>query len=136
MPGEISTSAFDYLIQGINAYGETDQIGFRIGHAIIEKLARNDRLQDHLEIMKFICKEFWMALFQKQVDNLKTNHRGIYVVTDNSFRWVSRMNTVDLKYLNLPCGIIRGALFNLGVDSTVTCDVVNQTCTFQIKMKI
>jgi hypothetical protein len=25
--------------------------------------------------MKFLCKDFWQALFKKQVDNLKTNHR-------------------------------------------------------------
>ena len=33
------------------------------------------RFGDHLEVIKFICKEFWAELFQKQVDNLKTNHR-------------------------------------------------------------
>ena len=33
------------------------------------------RLGDTLEIIKFVCKDFWQALFKKQVDNLKTNHR-------------------------------------------------------------
>jgi hypothetical protein len=33
------------------------------------------RLGDTLEVMKFLCKDFWQALFKKQVDNLKTNHR-------------------------------------------------------------
>lgn len=33
------------------------------------------RLGDTLEVIKFICKDFWLAVFKKQVDNLKTNHR-------------------------------------------------------------
>ncbi|KAM4119354.1 hypothetical protein ACJW30_03G052300 [Castanea mollissima] len=32
---------------------------------------------DHLEAIKFICKDFWSELFKKQIDNLKTNHRII-----------------------------------------------------------
>eukprot|EP00976_Prorocentrum_cordatum_P112144 1195485-Prorocentrum_minimum.AAC.3 len=31
------------------------------------------RFSDHLEVIKFICKEFWNELFKKHVDNLKTN---------------------------------------------------------------
>lgn len=33
------------------------------------------RMGDTLEIIKFLCKDFWQAAFRKQVDNLKTNHR-------------------------------------------------------------
>lgn len=33
------------------------------------------RLGDTLEIIKFLCKDFWQVVFKKQVDNLKTNHR-------------------------------------------------------------
>ena len=32
-------------------------------------------------------------MFRKQIDNLKTNHRGVYVLTDNSFKPFSRMST-------------------------------------------
>ena len=33
------------------------------------------RFTDHLDAIKFICKDFWSELFKKQIDNLKTNHR-------------------------------------------------------------
>ena len=36
-----------------------------------------------------------MLVFRKQIDNLKTNHRGVYVLTDNSFRPFSRMSMVS-----------------------------------------
>lgn len=29
----------------------------------------------HLETMKFICKEFFLFIYSKQIDNLRTNHR-------------------------------------------------------------
>jgi len=33
------------------------------------------RFKDDLDIMKFLCKDFWNAVFKKQVDNLRTNHQ-------------------------------------------------------------
>ena len=33
------------------------------------------RFQDTLDTIKFICKDLWMAVWDKQVDNLRTNHR-------------------------------------------------------------
>ena len=35
------------------------------------------------------CKEFWQETFGKRVDNLKTNNRGVYVLTDVAFKWMS-----------------------------------------------
>ena len=33
------------------------------------------RFTDPLDTIKFICKEVWVAVWDKQVDNLRTNHR-------------------------------------------------------------
>lgn len=33
------------------------------------------RMGEPLEVIKFVCKDFWQAVFKKQVDNLRTNHR-------------------------------------------------------------
>lgn len=49
-------------------------------------LDKNPKFVDTLEIMKFICKEFWLKVYHKQIDNLKTNHRGIYLLEDYSFK--------------------------------------------------
>lgn len=32
------------------------------------------RLTDEISVMKYICKEFWISLFTKQIDNLRTNN--------------------------------------------------------------
>jgi hypothetical protein len=33
------------------------------------------RFQDTLDAIKFLCKDLWLIVFRKQIDNLKTNHR-------------------------------------------------------------
>uniref|UniRef100_A0A383WPL0 Trafficking protein particle complex subunit 6B n=1 Tax=Tetradesmus obliquus TaxID=3088 RepID=A0A383WPL0_TETOB len=101
-------------------------VGVRVGRQLAERYSRDKpRLGDTLEVVKFICKDFWLAVFKKQVDNLKTNHRGIYMLQDNNFRWLLRvapaaaptdgsspseqLAAAAAPYLELPCGIIRAA---------------------------
>jgi hypothetical protein len=38
------------------------------------------RFKDDLDVMKYICKEFWTALYKKQIDNLRTNHQVLYII--------------------------------------------------------
>ncbi|KAI8814923.1 NO signaling/Golgi transport ligand-binding domain-containing protein [Cladochytrium replicatum] len=127
------------------AYYMLENMGYRVGVSIVERITWDrPRFADNLEVVKFICKDFWVAIFKKQIDNLKTNHRGVYVLTDNSFRWFLRMSTEGgaaetsrraFPYLAFPCGLIRGALANLGVASVVIAEVTNiPQCTFQIKI--
>lgn len=78
-------------------------MGFRVGQGLIERLMSTNILnvqqlraclkclkllsllsrltrdspsfKDELDIMKFICKDFWTKVFRRQVDNLRTNHQ-------------------------------------------------------------
>ncbi|KAK6915496.1 Transport protein particle (TRAPP) component, partial [Dillenia turbinata] len=122
-----------------------EAIGYQVGHQLSERYTmERPRFSDHLEAIKFICKDFWSELFKKQIDNLKTNHRGTFVLQDNRFRWLSRMSpepsleNVDSQdpsenkaaqatsmHLYFPCGIIRGALSNLGIPCAVSADISN-----------
>ena len=86
-----------------------------------------------------------------QVDNLRTNHRGTFVLKDVNFRWVSKLSSdppapgavpyvsaADLAkdYLYLPCAMIRGALCHLGVECTVTADCTAlPACDFTVNIK-
>lgn len=45
-------------------------------HAYRSFSAGKPRPTTPLEAIKFICKDLWQLLFRKQIDNLKTNHRG------------------------------------------------------------
>lgn len=58
------------------AFYRIERIGFQVGQRLVNKLIVGHRLfTDQLDILKYICKEYWLAIFQKQIDNLKTNHK-------------------------------------------------------------
>ncbi len=98
-----------------------------------------------MDIVKFICKEFWEELFKKKIDKLQTNHRGIFVLSDYRFKWLEKYsqdettdNYLVSKLLNFPCGLLKGAMANLGIAAIVTADPIFSStigCSFNIKIK-
>ncbi|CAA7397870.1 unnamed protein product [Spirodela intermedia] len=139
-----------------------EAIGYQVGLQLSERYTmERPRFTDNLEAIKFICKEFWSELFKKQIDNLKTNHKGTFVLQDNQFRWLTRISidqslespdsaqvgppslAADSQaaqstsmHLYFPCGIIRGALTNLGIPCAVSADISNlPACSFVIRIK-
>ncbi|KAI7741957.1 hypothetical protein M8C21_010214, partial [Ambrosia artemisiifolia] len=151
MAREVSESCMDSLITEIVssycnrfysdkpelAARRIEAIGYQVGHQLCERYTmERPRFSDHLEAIKFLCKDFWSELFKKQIDNLKTNHRGTFVLQDNKFRWLSRVSadtsvesssaaqdTTTSMLLYFPCGIIRGALSTLGIPCAVSADI-------------
>ncbi|KAL4944738.1 hypothetical protein BDV06DRAFT_76245 [Aspergillus oleicola] len=125
------------------AFFRLESLGYRVGQGLAERFSRDrPRFADNLDVIKFLCKDLWTTLFKKQIDNLKTNHRGVYVLTDNSFRPFARMSmsvraeavSMAQAYLWFPCGVIRGALSNLGIHTTVQAETTELPgATFQIK---
>ena len=114
-----------------HCYAKLEFMGFRLGQKLIEKFSKDrDRLKDELEIMKYICKEFWYNVYRKNIDNLRTNHQGVYVLTDSQFRFLRFISTSEQftaechPFLAIPCGIIRGALNNIGITSSVSSEIV------------
>ncbi|KAI0195029.1 BET3 family protein [Astrocystis sublimbata] len=118
-------------------------LGYRVGLGLVERFSRDrPRFTDTLDAIKFICKDVWMLVFKKQVDNLKTNHRGVYVLTDHAFRPLSRMSTDAggqavaraQPFLWFPCGILRGALAAMGISASVQAETSELPgAVFQIK---
>ncbi|KAL8694509.1 MAG: hypothetical protein Q9218_000839 [Villophora microphyllina] len=125
------------------ALRRVDSIGYRVGQGLVERFSRDrPRFNDTLDMIKFLCKDMWTLVFRKQIDNLKTNHRGVYVLTDNSFRPLSRMSMSSSSeaviraqpFLWFPCGVIRGALASMGINATVQAETSElPVATFQIK---
>ena len=156
-----------------------EAMGFQVGSQLVERYARRRaRFLDTLDVVKFLCKEFWTEVFKKQVDNLKTNHRGIFVLHDGHFRWLRLASAAKsmgdgaatmgadaaaadgtagggrgavavhappdrdagskhiAQLLRFPCGLIRGALFALGIDAVVTAEAAAQlpACSFTVKI--
>ncbi|OWZ00324.1 Transmembrane protein [Phytophthora megakarya] len=109
-----------------------EAMGYDVGCRFAERAARDrSRMLEPLDVIKFVCKDFWIAIFKKQIDKLQTNHRGVFVVQDFSFRWLAGISAATeqetremaLLFLVFPCGMIRGALANLGLTAIVNADV-------------
>lgn len=77
-------------------------------------------------------------MFRKQIDNLKTNHRGVFVLTDARFEPLRRASIPKsgggdeeararaAPFLFFPAGVVRGALAGLGIDAVVQAEVAGQ----------
>ncbi len=130
-----------------------ESMGFQVGCQLGERYSKHRaRFDDTLDTVKFLCKEFWTEVFRKQIDNLKTNHRGVFVLYDSKFRWLrlasvekagggqqgqaASQSTATADLLRFPCGLIRGALFTLGIKAAVSADVASAlpACSFTVKI--
>jgi hypothetical protein len=48
-----------------------------------------------VEVIKFICTEFWKYNFNKAIDNLSTNHKGTFILMDEQFAMFGRLSVPD-----------------------------------------
>ncbi|XP_020859375.1 trafficking protein particle complex subunit 6A isoform X4 [Phascolarctos cinereus] len=87
-------------------------MGFRVGQGLAERLPRGALVfREELDTIKFLCRDLWGAVFRKQTDNLRTNH----------------------QFLAFTCGLLRGTLSALGIESSVTASVASlPVCKFQV----
>ncbi len=125
-------------------YFFTKPAGYDIGYRYAELLVRDKPIgTEELDVIKFICKDVWFELFRKNIDKLQMNRKGMFVLSDTNFRWVSRYASNDPatceaaeRLLHFPCGLLRGLLANLGYRTLVTVDFTElPACTFNIKIK-
>ncbi|KAL6944344.1 hypothetical protein ACO0RG_001080 [Hanseniaspora osmophila] len=100
---------------------------------------------DLLSIMKFICRDVWKLLFNKQVDNLKTNHKGTFYLLDKNFEYFKNFavepfskyysneldNTTVLiqPYLEICTGLIKGVLSTLNISGVADKDEI--ICSYE-----
>jgi hypothetical protein len=143
------------------AAAKLERMGYATGYRLCERLAQNKTWNEvavgqdpaaataaqQLEAVKFLCKEVWMQVFNKNMDRLQTNHQGVFVLRDFELSWLTRFpiqtehsRETASHLLAFPCGIVRGCLANLGIPSVVSCDFLADganiaACSFNIKVK-
>lgn len=71
------------------------------------------RFKDELDTMKFICTDFWSSIYKKQIDNLRTNHQGVYVLQDNAFRFLTKISN-SRQYLEMAPKVMKNKLLLRG----------------------
>ncbi|XP_073994448.1 trafficking protein particle complex subunit Trs33 isoform X2 [Rhodnius prolixus] len=120
-----------------------EYFGFTTGFRIVERLTKEwPRFKDELDTVKFMCTDFWTSIYKKPIDNLRTNHQGVYVLQDNAFRFMNKISVgsqyldVAPMYIAYTSGLLRGALANLGINCHVTAEVQSMpTCKFHIQVQ-
>lgn len=134
----------DDVAARVDAYGYA--LGLRLTEVLMYKAPPPSRPEDILDIMKFVCRDVWRCLYGKQMDNLRTNHRGTFVLIDNCQRLMDQLHSADGEfdsyskgkvYMWFPCGVIRGVLLSFGIAAHVTADAMNHPAvTFNIQTSI
>lgn len=120
------------------------KLGIKLNELTLFKLndqfsKNHEELLSLLDIMKFISKDVWKLLFKKQISNLRTNHRGTFVLVDANFKLIENFdlneNTMNMinYYLSYVNGVIKGTLKSFGVDSVVSNEVNFPLVTFNIE---
>lgn len=95
---KMGSKPFDEKEQREAAFQKLDTWGYRVGQGLVERFGGSKsmrrgnpklispvlshrfsrdrpRFTDTLDMIKFLCKDMWILVFRKQIDNLKTNHR-------------------------------------------------------------
>lgn len=143
----VDDSVIDFLhIELVDAMPKRlEEVGYMTGFRYVERLTadmlRFSAQDEELDVMKFICREFWTSIFHKQIDNLRTNRSGQYVLHENKFRFITKISNgkqyIELmpNYIAFTCGLIRGALADFGISATVSGDVTKPpACIFNVQI--
>lgn len=136
LPGKVVIFESEHLSQDevtlrVESYGFAT--GLRLTEVLMYKTAGQlNKIVDILDIMKFVCRDVWKSLFNKQMDNLRTNHRGTFVLIDNDHKLISGLNSAKgipdsmskaRTYLWFSCGLIRGVLLSFGIEAYVAAEI-------------
>lgn len=124
-------------------YHKLEEIGFRVGQSLFESNSNKPtRFKEQLDVIKFLCKDVWQIAFMKHIDNLRTNHKGIYLLQDNSFRAFANMGKSAEEQekakllIAFPCGVIRGGLASAGMVATVKGELAEMpACKFNLEIE-
>ena len=113
------------------ALSDLEHIGFNAGYRLIEKLTREyPKFKDELDLMKFVCKDFWMCVFKKQIDNLRTNHQGVYVLQVNQLlQSVFNLTCFLYYYLILKVNTREKKLIRYIIFVVIICKKVSIGCS-------
>ncbi|SOV21693.1 trafficking protein particle complex subunit 6A, putative [Plasmodium sp. DRC-Itaito] len=120
-------------------------IGKCIGLKLIERmLIYKNEFYDVKDILKFISKDIWYILFNKNSDRIQTQKKGVYIINENDIGFYLQHLLIDNEtnqknnfihyFLILIIGIIKGILKRFKIKAYVTYELNYPQCSFQISI--
>ncbi|KAL4435742.1 hypothetical protein ABPG74_018293 [Tetrahymena malaccensis] len=118
------------------------EVGYKIGRSVIEKITENslDRFKEDVEKnqakglqqIKFISKDFWNYLFQKEVDKANHNLKGTFYLKVFAFTMFEKLSSTESSevqefislWYQVIRGLVAGAMKGLSYPSEVSVDSV------------
>ncbi|EKX42759.1 trafficking protein particle complex subunit 6 [Guillardia theta CCMP2712] len=102
---EVAESSFDLLHHAIvdkisssnrnHPEKDLEMIGYTVGQKLVERYVKEKPiLENDLAVITFLCKDFWTEVYGKQMDKLRTNHKGVFELQDHRFRALLRVSAV------------------------------------------
>ncbi|VDP89975.1 unnamed protein product [Echinostoma caproni] len=77
-----------------------DSIGFTVSQRLIERTTKDhSRFANELDVVKYVCTEFWGSVFHKQVDTLKTNYQASELILVTLFLIVGYVRSFCIRIL-------------------------------------
>ncbi len=120
-----------------------EQLGTRVGAHLVELCTVDTtRFKEPTDAMKYVCKDFWVTCFRKQIDLLRTDNAGMFEMHDKQFRLFQSISATTQyspecrALLHFPCGLLRGALTQLGyapISVVAECTVL-PICKFYVTL--
>lgn len=139
----------------INYIDKLDSIGYNTGIQLAQHYLQyhnNNIIQssESLDKIKYLCKELWLFIYNKTIDKLQTNYKGIYVLHDFNHKLTSHLqygiqqhyvnnnnnnnddilhnhaisNKIDTAlYTTFISSSIRGICYILNINVNVKCDL-------------
>ncbi|CAH8467986.1 unnamed protein product [Schistosoma turkestanicum] len=80
-----------------------ESVGVTVSEKLIVRSAKDHaRFTNELDIVKYVCMEFWSSVYHKQVDTLKTNYQDVYVITVNDFQPLLKFGSIPDDIPEIP----------------------------------
>ncbi|SBT38191.1 trafficking protein particle complex subunit 6A, putative [Plasmodium ovale wallikeri] len=107
------------------------EMGKSIGIRLIERtLIYKNEFTDVKDILKFIGRDVWYILFNKNADKLQTHRKGVYIIVDNDIGMYLKHVLIDNEtnhknsfihcFLTLIIGILKGILSRFKIKGYIT----------------
>ncbi len=123
-----------------------ENFGFQCGQKILLLTSLTHRVlfKESIDYIKHIAIEVWPFIFRTNIDKVKTEYGGRHDLYIQRFDWISVLSNQDMAskeyqdkialYLSYICGILRGALATMGLDSQVNAEQKPDCYVFSINL--
>ena len=100
--------------------------------------------KESIDYIKHIALDVWSYVFRTGVEKVKTEYGGKHDLYVRQFEWISVLSNQDVNskeyiekvklYLTYVCGILRGALAAMGLESQVDAEQKAEYYIFTINL--